>query len=132
MPCWFYLNLLLCICNIFIKTKTDVYVLYIMDVPYSSIKFSVCLAGWVAGIRIHKKILLHNILHCYSSKYSVKTWDLTVPIQYCYSHTIPSVIMKFVFSFLCIIIQQTGSNRYQFHWCLQYDFHRFSCWRRFL
>lgn len=48
MPCWFYLNLLLCICNIFIKTKTDVYVLYIMDAPYSSIKFSVCLAGWVA------------------------------------------------------------------------------------
>lgn len=34
--------------------------------------------------------------------------------------------MKFVYSFLCIIIQQTGSNRYQCH-CLEYDFHRFSC-----
>lgn len=34
--------------------------------------------------------------------------------------------MKFVYSFLCIIIQQTGSNRHRCH-CLEYDFHRFSC-----
>lgn len=52
MFCWFYLNLFLCICNIFIKMKIDVYVFYIMDVFYFSIKFSVCLVGWVVMVYV--------------------------------------------------------------------------------
>lgn len=72
MFCWFYLNLFLCICNIFIKMKIDVYVFYIMDVFYFSIKFSVCLVDWVVGICIYKKIFLYNIFYCYLLKYFVK------------------------------------------------------------